>query len=135
MNNNITRADLDALIAYLGQDSPMLTQSRQVRLFEQEWSDWLGVKHSVFVNSGSSANLLTMAALRERFGAGEIIVPSLTWVSDIASVMRFRKRSTRVTLTWATVGRSIASMGLRVARSMARSMPRSRGATNRMASP
>jgi len=88
MNNNITRADLDALIAYLGQDSPMLTQSRQVRLFEQEWSDWLGVKHSVFVNSGSSANLLTMAALRERFGAGEIIVPSLTWVSDIASVIQ-----------------------------------------------
>ncbi len=88
MNNNITRADLDALIAYLGQDSPMLTQSRQVRLFEQEWSDWLGVKHSVFVNSGSSANLLTMAALRERFGPGEIIVPSLTWVSDIASVIQ-----------------------------------------------
>ncbi len=88
MNNNITRADLDALIAYLGQDSPMLTQSREVRLFEQEWSDWLGVKHSVFVNSGSSANLLTMAALRERFGAGEIIVPSLTWVSDIASVIQ-----------------------------------------------
>jgi len=88
MNNNITRADLDALVAYLGQDSPMLTQSQQVRLFEQEWSDWLGVKYSVFVNSGSSANLLTMAALRERLGPGEIIVPSLTWVSDIASVIQ-----------------------------------------------
>ena len=88
MHNNITRADLDALIAYLGQDNPMLTQSRQVRQFEQEWSNWLGVRHSVFVNSGSSANLLTMAALRERFGPGEIIVPALTWVSDIASVIQ-----------------------------------------------
>jgi len=88
MHNNITRTDLDALIAYLGQDNPMLTQSRQVRQFEQEWSDWLGVRHSVFVNSGSSANLLTMAALRERFGPGEIIVPALTWVSDIASVIQ-----------------------------------------------
>jgi len=88
MHNNITRADLDALIAYLGQDNPMLTQSRQVRQFEQEWSDWLGVRHSVFVNSGSSANLLTMAALRERLGPGEIIVPALTWVSDIASVIQ-----------------------------------------------
>ena len=88
MHNNITRADLDALIAYLGQDAPMLTQSQQVRLFEQEWSQWLGVRHSVFVNSGSSANLLTMSALRETYGPGEVIVPTLTWVSDIASVIQ-----------------------------------------------
>ena len=88
MKNNITRADLDALIEYLRQDSPMLTQSHQVRLFEQEWSAWLGVKHSVFVNSGASANLLTMTALRETFGPGEVIVPTLTWVSDIASVIQ-----------------------------------------------
>jgi CDP-4-dehydro-6-deoxyglucose reductase, E1 len=88
MSNNITRADLDALIEYLQQESPMLTQSREVRLFEQEWSEWLGVKHSVFVNSGASANLLTMTALRETFGPGDVIVPTLTWVSDIASVLQ-----------------------------------------------
>jgi CDP-4-dehydro-6-deoxyglucose reductase, E1 len=88
MQNNITRADLDVLVEYLRQESPMLTQSRQVRLFEQEWSAWLGVKYSVFVNSGASANLLTMTALRETFGPGEVIVPTLTWVSDIASVLQ-----------------------------------------------
>jgi CDP-4-dehydro-6-deoxyglucose reductase, E1 len=88
MHNNIPRADLDTLIEYLRQESPMLTQSAQVRLFEQEWSAWLGVKHSVFVNSGASANLLTMTALRETFGPGEVIVPTLTWVSDIASVLQ-----------------------------------------------
>jgi CDP-6-deoxy-D-xylo-4-hexulose-3-dehydrase len=48
----------------------------------------LGVKHSVFVNSGASANLLTMTALRETFGPGEVIVPALTWSSDIASVIQ-----------------------------------------------
>ena len=88
MSNNITRIDLDTLMAYLGQNSPMLTQSGQVRAFEKEWSEWLGVKHSVFVNSGASANLLTITALRETFGLGEIIVPTLTWVSDIASVIQ-----------------------------------------------
>jgi CDP-6-deoxy-D-xylo-4-hexulose-3-dehydrase len=88
MKNNIAREDLDAVIAFLGQEDPILTQSSQVRAFEQEWSQWLGVKHSVFVNSGSSANLITLAALRERFGTGEIIVPTLTWVSDIASVLQ-----------------------------------------------
>jgi CDP-6-deoxy-D-xylo-4-hexulose-3-dehydrase len=88
MHNNIPREDLEVVIAYLQQEAPMLTQSGQVRLFEQEWSDWLGVKHSVFVNSGSSANLLAMSALREAFGPGEVIVPTLTWVSDIASVIQ-----------------------------------------------
>ncbi len=87
MRNNITRADLDAVRRLLDQDDPILTQARQVRAFEREWSDWLGVKYSVFVNSGSSANLVTLAALKELYGGGEVIVPTLTWVSDIASVL------------------------------------------------
>ena len=90
MRNNITRADLDAVIQLLNQNPEdlILTQSSEVRAFEEEWSGWLGVKHSVFVNSGASANLVTMAALRETYGPGEVIVPTLTWVSDIASVIQ-----------------------------------------------
>jgi len=88
MKNNITRTDLDAVIAYLSQDDPPLTHSKQTLAFEREWSEWLGVKYSVFVNSGASANLLTMAALKETFGPGEVIVPPLTWVSDIAAVLQ-----------------------------------------------
>lgn len=89
MENNITRQDLDAVINYLQQDDPILTQSANVRSFEEEWSQWLGVKYSVFVNSGSSANQLTMAALRLRYPeGGEVIVPPLTWVSDIAAVLQ-----------------------------------------------
>jgi CDP-6-deoxy-D-xylo-4-hexulose-3-dehydrase len=87
MKNNITRADLDEVIAFLRGDDPILTQSANVRAFEREWSEWLGVKYSVFVSSGSSANLLTLAALKELHGGGEIIVPPLTWVSDIAAVL------------------------------------------------
>ena len=88
MRNNIVPEDLDAVIELLRRDDAMLTQSSNVREFEREWSQWLGVKHSVFVNSGSSANLITMAALRELRGGGEVIVPTLTWVSDIASVLQ-----------------------------------------------
>jgi CDP-6-deoxy-D-xylo-4-hexulose-3-dehydrase len=88
MRNNVSRTDLDAVIGFLQQDDPILTQSCEVQQFEKEWSAWLGVKHSVFVNSGSSANLLTISALREHYGLGEIIVPTLTWVSDIASVIQ-----------------------------------------------
>jgi CDP-6-deoxy-D-xylo-4-hexulose-3-dehydrase len=88
MKNNVAREDLDAVIRFLQQDDPILTQSKNVAAFEQEWSEWVGVKHSVFVNSGSSANQITMAAIRERFGGGEIIVPTLTWISDVASVLQ-----------------------------------------------
>jgi CDP-6-deoxy-D-xylo-4-hexulose-3-dehydrase len=88
MSNNITREDLDALIEFLRQDNPILTQSKNVRQFEEEWSEWLGVKYSVFLNSGASANLVTMATLKETAGLGEVIVPTLTWVSDIASVLQ-----------------------------------------------
>ena len=88
MYNNVTRLDLDKVIEYLSQDNPKLTHGPLVMQFEREWSEWLGVKHSVMVNSGSSANDLTMIALRETYGPGEVIVPPLTWVSDISSVLR-----------------------------------------------
>ena len=107
MQNNITRADLDAAIAFLQQDDPILTQSKQVRAFEQEWSEWLGVKYSVFVNSGSSANQVTMCALRETYGVGEVIVPTLTWVSDIASVIQAGLKPVFVDINPRTLGMDI----------------------------
>lgn len=89
MRNNILREDLDAVIEHLKQPDPILTQSKNVRAFEEEWSRWLGVSHSVFVNSGASANLLSMAVLRLRHPeGGEVIVPPLAWVSDVATVLQ-----------------------------------------------
>jgi CDP-6-deoxy-D-xylo-4-hexulose-3-dehydrase len=89
MRNNILREDLDLVIEHLKQDDPILTHGPNVRAFEQEWSEWLGVKYSVFVNSGASANLLTMAVLKIKHPeGGEVIVPPLTWISDVASVLQ-----------------------------------------------
>jgi len=87
MANNVTREDLDRLIEHLQQADPRLTHGPEVRAFEQEWAQWTGTKYCVLVNSGSSANELTMLALRHMKGEGEVIVPPLTWVSDISSVM------------------------------------------------
>ncbi len=89
MRNNVLREDLDAVIEHLRQDDPILTQGTNVKAFETEWSAWLGVQYSVFVNSGASANLLTMAILKLRYPrGGEVIVPPLAWVSDIAAVLQ-----------------------------------------------
>lgn len=89
MRNNILRADLDAVIRHLQAEDPILTNGPNVAAFETEWSQWLGVKHSVFVNSGASANLLSMAALRlQHPEGGEVIVSPLGWVSDVAATMQ-----------------------------------------------
>jgi len=87
MQNNISKSDLNALIQYLSSENPRLTHGNKVLEFEKEWNSWLDSKYSVMLNSGSSANDLTMLAVRELLGPGEIIVPPLTWVSDIASVI------------------------------------------------
>ena len=110
MRNNIQQTDIDALIEFLKPKVPILTQATQVEAFEQEWSRWLGVEHSVFVNSGSSANLLTITALRETYGTGEIIVPTLTWVSDIASVIQCGFKPIFVDIDRRTLGMDTAQV-------------------------
>lgn len=86
MENNILPEDIEILIDFL-RSSNRLTNGPKVQEFEHAWSEWLGVKHSLMVNSGASANLVTIAALKHLYGNGEIIVPPLTWVSDISSVL------------------------------------------------
>mgnify|MGYP001397115514 CR=1 FL=1 len=88
MRQNIQREDLDSVIELLKEDDPKLTSGPRVREFEEKWSQWLGVKYSIFVNSGSSSNLLAIAWLKEQYPeGGRVIVPPLTWSSDIASVL------------------------------------------------
>jgi CDP-6-deoxy-D-xylo-4-hexulose-3-dehydrase len=88
MDNNINREDVNSVIDFLNQDPiPKLTNGPKVVEFEKQWSEWVGVKHSLFVNSGASANELTMLALKYMYGDGEVIVPPLTWISDISSVL------------------------------------------------
>ena len=89
MSNNIGRDDIDCLIEFLQQEPiPRSTNGPKVMEFEKAWSEWLGVKHSVFVNSGTAANELSMLALKHLFPkGGEVIIPPLTWISDINSVL------------------------------------------------
>lgn len=97
MRNNITGKDIAALKVFLGsnatvsdpfsQNPPQLTNGPQVRAFEEEFAQWLGCKYAVMVNSGASANLITMAAVRDRMGPVEVLIPCVTWISDVAAVL------------------------------------------------
>lgn len=90
MSNNISRDDANELIKFLSQDPlPVLTNSAKVKEFEKTWGEWLGVKHNVMVNSGSAANELSLLYLKYMFPeGGEVILPPLCWVSDVAAVLQ-----------------------------------------------
>ena len=47
----------------------------------------MGVKHSVFVNSGASANYVMASIMKEKKGLGEVITPPLGWVSDVSPLV------------------------------------------------
>lgn len=65
------------------------TQFEKVKEFETKWSQWQGCKYSVFVNSGSSANLIMLDAIKEYYNiadGSEVLVPAVTWVTNISPV-------------------------------------------------
>ena len=64
MHNNFSNSDMNAVRKLIKNKNLILTQSKKVLEFEKKWSKWLGVKHSVFVNSGSSANFISMLILK-----------------------------------------------------------------------
>ena len=87
INDSISAEDKLKLISWLSQPNTRFTQGEYVKQFENEWSNWLGVKHSVFVNSGASANYIMASIMKEERGLGEVIVSPLGWVSDVASLV------------------------------------------------
>ncbi len=87
MSNNILPNDKKVLVNFINR-SNNFTNGPKVREFERKWSKWLGVKYSTFVNSGSSANLISINILKELNNKKkEIILPAFTWSSDVVSVI------------------------------------------------
>jgi CDP-6-deoxy-D-xylo-4-hexulose-3-dehydrase len=84
INDTLNMDDINRLIEWLGSN-PKLTKGDKTIEFERVWSLWLGKKYSVFVNSGSSANLAMVYALMlsKRLRNKKIIVPSVSWVTTI----------------------------------------------------
>lgn len=87
INDNVTQQDRKILSDFI-LSGERLTNGPRVKEFEKIWSDWLGVKHTVMVNSGASANYISIAMVKELVGKGEVIVPPIGWVSDLSSVVQ-----------------------------------------------
>ena len=89
VKDTIDNGDIDKLIDWL-KTYPKLTKGPLTKEFESKWSNWLGCKYSVFVNSGSSANLLMLYALQtsNTLKNNKICVPSLCWATDLSPVIQ-----------------------------------------------
>lgn len=93
--DTISRAEVDSLRDWLGT-YPRLTKGPVTADLEEKWSRWLGVRHSTFVNSGSSAILLALAALQAdgRIAKGStVVVPAVSWLTDVSSPMNLGFRT------------------------------------------
>jgi CDP-6-deoxy-D-xylo-4-hexulose-3-dehydrase len=88
--NVLSETDIHELTNYI-KTAKRFTQFEMVRQFEENFSAWEGAKFSVYVNSGSSANLILINALKEIHGwntESEIIVPSVTWSTNVSPVIQ-----------------------------------------------
>lgn len=69
--------------------STYTTMGKKVRAFENQYASYVGSKYGVMSNSGSSNNLLSVAALANPFTpdylkpGDEVIVPALSWSTTI----------------------------------------------------
>ena len=87
--DTISKNELNQLCKWLLEGN-QLTKGKLTLEFEKKFSKKIGVKHSVFVNSGSSANLLMVSALIEsgKLKNKTAIVPAVSWVTTVTPFMQ-----------------------------------------------
>ena len=73
-------------------ESNMYTMGQEVKKYEEDFAKKFGVNYAVMVSSGSTANLLAVAALvySKRLPRGsEVIVPAVSWSTTYAPLEQF----------------------------------------------
>ena len=104
-DDTVDDQDIKELIGWL-QSKPWLTQGSLVRQFEEGWSRWLGTQYALFVNSGSSANLLMYyaALLSGRLKNRRVIVPAIAWATTVAPAIQLGFEPILCEADWDTFG-------------------------------
>lgn len=90
MKESITLADR-LKMAYFTLTTKKFTNGNKVKKFEEEWNSWLGSNYSLFVSSGSTANFLLVAAVKEYYNLKEndkVLVPACTWVTNVGPILQ-----------------------------------------------
>ena len=100
-DNKETEAAIDAFL-----NGKWLVSGEYVQKFEQEFNKKFNHKYSLMVNSGSSANLVMIAALKKRFGwadDSEIIVSPTGFPTTISVIYQNRLKPVFADIEWDTL--------------------------------
>jgi CDP-6-deoxy-D-xylo-4-hexulose-3-dehydrase len=90
MKDTISFADKFKMIRFI-LTTKKFTNGEKVKEFEHKWNQWLGSNYSLFVSSGSTANLLLLDAIKEKYNlkdGDKVLVPACTWVTNICPVIQ-----------------------------------------------
>lgn len=90
MKDNLTLLDRVRMASFCLL-SNRFTNGPKVREFEKAWSEWVGADYSLYVSSGSTANFLLLASVKEYYGlknGDKVLVPADTWVTNIGPVIQ-----------------------------------------------
>ena len=94
----ITQEDRENLCVFI-MSNEKLSYGEKCKELERLWSEWLGVKYSVFVNSGSSGNLILVQAMHDLYGRSGWIAQSCTWATNIAPILQLKSSSQGIYMT------------------------------------
>ncbi|MBF0323891.1 MAG: DegT/DnrJ/EryC1/StrS family aminotransferase [Alphaproteobacteria bacterium] len=105
--------EIDAAKAVL--DSTFTTMGVQVKAFEAEFAAYHGAKHGIMVNSGSSANLVAVAAFcfkkdRPLARGDEVIVPVISWATTYHPLQQYGLKLRFVDVDLQTLNLDVAQL-------------------------
>jgi len=89
VKQTISTEELEELSQWIATN-PRLTKGSLTDKFEKQWSEYLGVKHSIFVSSGSSANLASFYAIKlsNRLKNNKVILPTVSWSTTVSPAIQ-----------------------------------------------
>lgn len=87
--DTIAHDELESLATWMLAGN-RLTKAEQTVEFELEFAEWISSRHAIYVNSGSSANLLMVAALKEagRLRNNNAIAAGVSWVTTVSPLLQ-----------------------------------------------
>lgn len=90
VKDTIDYNDINLLIDWL-KTNPILTKGKLTLEFEEKFSKYQNRKYSVYVNSGSSANLAMIYSLliSGKLKNKNIIVPAVSWTTTVTPIIQF----------------------------------------------
>jgi CDP-6-deoxy-D-xylo-4-hexulose-3-dehydrase len=88
--DTISQVELNNLCQWI-QAGNRLTKGEQTLAFEEKFKNYMGTKYAIYTNSGSSANLMMIYALKQGgyLRNNKVIAPAVSWVTTVSPLMQF----------------------------------------------